>query len=107
NHALADTLEPSVMGHQIGCSSLAWDVWRICEAVNDPLSWYPPAEQLEQLLSEHSETALISRWKSALAVIETIPSDQVLLSIAPTWRLRAGRFIGRGLRALRRRFAFR
>ena len=107
NHALADTLEPSVMGHQIGCSSLAWDVWRICEAVNDPLSWYPPAEQLDQLLSEHSETALISRWKSALAVIETIPSDQVLLSISPTWRLRAGRFIGRGLRALRRLFAFR
>ena len=105
NHALADTLEPNLIGHQIGCSSLGWDVRRICEAVDDPLSWCPPQERLNQLLDEHSETTLTSRWRSALAVIETIPSDEVLLRISPTWRLRAERLIARGLRALRRLFA--
>ena len=102
NHALADTLEPSVVGHQIGCGSLAWDVRRICESVREPAAWRPTQERLNQLLSEHTETALMSRWRSALAAIETMPSDEVPLRRSPTLVLRFNRKVGRILRLLRR-----
>ncbi|MBQ62085.1 MAG: glycosyltransferase, partial [Gammaproteobacteria bacterium] len=59
-------------------------------------------ERLNQLLSEHTETALMSRWRSALAAIETMPSDEVPLRRSPTFLLRFNRKVGRILRLLRR-----
>ena len=50
NHALADSLDPGLLGHQIGCGSLASDLERITAAVADPERWYPAPARLEQLL---------------------------------------------------------
>ncbi len=69
NHALADTLDPGVMAHQIGAGTLAADVERIVAAVADPAAWLPPPRQLEKLLVELSEPRLRERWRQALLAI--------------------------------------
>ena len=69
NHALADTLDPGVMAHQIGAGTLAADVERIVAAVADPAAWLPPPRQLEKLLVELSEPRLRERWRQALVAI--------------------------------------
>jgi hypothetical protein len=69
NHALADTLDPGAMGHQIGAGTLAADVERIAAAVADPAAWLPPPRQLEELLVELSEPRLRERWRQALLAI--------------------------------------
>jgi hypothetical protein len=69
NHALADSLEPGTMAHQIGAGTLAADVERIAAAVADPVAWLPPPRQLEELLGELSEPRLRERWRQALAAI--------------------------------------
>ena len=46
NHALADSLDPGLVGHQIGCGSLESDLERIQAAVADPPDWRPPPERL-------------------------------------------------------------
>jgi glycosyltransferase involved in cell wall biosynthesis len=69
NHALADTLDPGGMAHQIGAGTLAADVERIAAAVADPGAWAPPARRLEALLKEHSEPCLRERWRVALEAI--------------------------------------
>ena len=53
NHALADSLDPGRVGHQIGCGSLAADLEQITAAVADPLAWQADP-----------------RWERALAAIE-------------------------------------
>ncbi len=69
NHALADTLDPGGLAHQIGAGTLAADVERIAAAVADPTAWLPPSCQLEELLEELSEPRLRERWRQALTAI--------------------------------------
>ena len=71
NHALADTLDPGLLGHQIGCGSLAADLERISAAVADPVRWRPAPERLQQQLEVCSEAALLQRWRLALELVET------------------------------------
>ena len=70
NHALADSLDPGVVGHQIGCGSLAYDLEQITAAVADPLAWQADPRSLAGLLDECSEAELVRRWERALAAIE-------------------------------------
>jgi hypothetical protein len=70
NHALADTLDPGLLGHQIGCGSLEADLERISAAVADPGRWRPDPERLERQLEACSEAALLERWRLALELVE-------------------------------------
>ena len=70
NHALADTLDPGQLGHQIGCGSLATDLERIEAAVADPAAWRPESRLLDALLEGCSEAVLLQRWQSALQAID-------------------------------------
>ena len=72
NHALADTLTPGVMGHQLGCGALRHDVDRIAAAVADPLSWRPSPEALERLLAAYSEPELLEGWRQVLHQLDTL-----------------------------------
>jgi hypothetical protein len=69
NHALADSLDPGGMAHQIGAGTLGADVERIAAAVADPAAWLPPARRLEELLDDLSEPRLLQRWRFALEAI--------------------------------------
>jgi hypothetical protein len=71
NHALADTLDPGLVGHQIGCGSLEADLQRIAAAVADPDRWRPDPERLRQQLAASGEAALLERWRLALELIES------------------------------------
>jgi hypothetical protein len=66
NHALADNLDPGVLGHQLGAGTLAADLDRISAAVQNPQAWQPQPEALEQLLGNTSEQALAQRWRATL-----------------------------------------
>ena len=66
NHALADNLDPGVLGHQLGAGTLAADLDRISAAVQNPQAWRPQPEALEQLLGNTSEQALAQRWRATL-----------------------------------------
>jgi glycosyltransferase involved in cell wall biosynthesis len=66
NHALADTLDPGCLGHQIGCGSLENDVERIVAAAANPAPWRPQPAALAALLEGCGETALLERWRQAL-----------------------------------------
>lgn len=70
NHALADTLDPGVLGHQIGCGTLEADLERIAAAAADPGRWRPDAQALDQLLTAGSEEVLRRRWADALAKVD-------------------------------------
>ncbi len=70
NHALADTLDPGLLGHQIGCGSLTADLERIAAAVADPARWRPDPERLQRQLEACSEAALLQRWRLALELVE-------------------------------------
>ena len=94
NHALADTLTPGLMGHQIGCGSLDHDLSRIAAAVATPTDWRPSAEALDPCLQIHSEPALVVRWQSVLQQLnELLPAlrRSSLLKSQPLWRLRWNR----------------
>jgi len=69
NHALADCLDPGVLGHQLGQGTLAADVDRIGAAVSDPAAWRADPAALERLLEELGEQRLKHRWTAALASI--------------------------------------
>ncbi|MFM7550213.1 MAG: glycosyltransferase [Cyanobacteriota bacterium] len=71
NHALADSLDPGVLGHQIGCGTLEADLERIAAAVADPPRWRAAGGTLQALLAGSGEEALIGRWAAALAMVET------------------------------------
>jgi len=94
NHALADSLDPGVLGHQIGAGSLAGDVERIEAAAADPDRWRPTPAALAALLEGCSETPLRARWTTALAEVNgywdrLLAGEPPLRSPAP-WRLRWG-----------------
>jgi glycosyltransferase involved in cell wall biosynthesis len=66
NHALADLLDPGLVGHQIGCGTLEADLERIAAAAAEPRSWQADPQALQQLLIASSEPALLRRWANAL-----------------------------------------
>ena len=70
NHALADTLDPGVLGYQIGCGTLEADVERIAAAVAEPAAWQAQRDQLAALLADCSEDTLRARWAAALEAVE-------------------------------------
>jgi hypothetical protein len=83
NHALADTLDPGLLGHQIGCGSLVADLDRISAAVADPGRWRPDPERLQRQLQASSEVALLERWRLALALVEAHWQRLLTPGIAP------------------------
>ncbi len=89
NHALADCLDPGLVGHQLGLGSLSADLERITAAVADPGRWQPDAATLEQLFDQLGEDALRQRWRLALASIEAhwdrllLQGERPLLSPSP------------------------
>jgi hypothetical protein len=94
NHALADTLTPGELGHQIGCGSLDYDVDRIVGAVADPAAWRSSASVLDNFLEAYSEPVLTQRWRVLLALLDQLlPSlkGDGLLQSSPLWRLRLSR----------------
>jgi hypothetical protein len=100
NHALADSLDPGVVGHQIGCGSLEHDLERIQAAVADPLAWLPPPARLANLLEACSEPVLQERWHSALETIDAHWERLLGHGVTPlteraTWRIRLEQFVGR------------
>ncbi len=100
NHALADTLDPGVLGHQIGWGTLAGDVERITAAVRQPEAWRADPVRLEALLRECSEPALHERWRHALGEIDghwhrCLVEGISPLRALPPWRLRWGQRVGR------------
>ena len=70
NHALADNLDPGLVGHQLGAGTLAGDLERITAAVREPAAWRAAPEALELLLRAGSEPALLARWREALVAID-------------------------------------
>jgi len=106
NHALAGTLDPGLLGHQIGCGSLQADLERITAAVADPAGWQADAGRLDALLLESSEAVLVDRWAAALAAIEEhwrrLHAGAAPLKAASTWRLRFDQRLVRLRRWLRR-----
>ena len=85
NHALADTLDPGRIGHQIGCGSLESDVERIAAAVADPAAWRAEPGGLDRLLQESGEEVLLARWRVALTQLDglwrrRVSGDQSLRS---------------------------
>ncbi len=112
NHALADSLDPGLLGHQIGAGTLAADVERIVAAVADPGRWRPRPEALAALLEGCAEPSLLRRWGAALAVVndhwDRLLAGEPPLFSSATWRLRwsqrldgLGRRLGKLLPGLR------
>lgn len=108
NHALADTLDPGLLAHQIGAGTLSADVERITAAVAEPAAWLPPLRQLEELLEELSEPRLRERWRQALGAINVhldrlqggespLEAPSLMQLRAARWGQRLGRFLPRGL----------
>ncbi|NDC34007.1 MAG: glycosyltransferase [Synechococcaceae bacterium WB9_2_112] len=69
NHALADCLDPGVLGHQLGLGTLSADVERIVAAVADPEGWQADPAALQRLLEGLAESSLQQRWQRALGVL--------------------------------------
>jgi glycosyltransferase involved in cell wall biosynthesis len=105
NHALADTLDPGLMGHQIGAGTLASDLERIAAASSDPASWRPDPARLAALLEECSEPVLLERWRSVLEAVNQhwdrllSPGAAPALRSPPVWGLRLARQRERLVRA--------
>jgi len=70
NHALADNLDPAVVGHQIGAGTLAADVEAISSAVADPAAWRLNSDALEAVLHPLSEAVLLERWRRVLTAVD-------------------------------------
>jgi hypothetical protein len=70
NHALADSLDPGRLGHQLGCGTLEADLERIGAAVAEPAAWRPDPAALDALLAGCGEAELLQRWRQALAAID-------------------------------------
>jgi hypothetical protein len=107
NHALADSLDPGLVGHQIGCGSLESDLQRIAAAVADPAAWQPPASRLTPLLESCSEPVLLERWRGALQAIDDhwkllLGGGGSALAPPPLWRLRSASLRGRLRRWLKK-----
>ena len=94
NHALADTLTPGEIGHQIGCGSLEHDVNRIANAVSEPADWTPSGALLDALLQPYSEPVLVTRWQGVLQqldALQPILATGSVLRSRSLWRLRWNR----------------
>ena len=112
NHALADNLDPGVVGHQLGAGTLETDLARIEAAARDPAAWRAQPAALQEVLRGCSEVELLERWRRALVEINS-HWDQcdrgcALLANPQRWRLRLqrvfrsiGSLAGRLLRLLR------
>jgi len=91
NHALADLLDPGLVGHQLGAGTLAGDLERIAAAVAEPQAWRPDPSVLAALLDSCAEGALLERWRHALAGInahwDRIQAGAPPLAAPPRWRL--------------------
>ena len=92
NHALADNLDPGVVGHQLGAGSLEADLDAIDAAARRPADWLADAAELEPLLVSCSEPALLLRWQAALVRLDQhwqrLAAGEQPLSPPPqaTWR---------------------
>jgi glycosyltransferase involved in cell wall biosynthesis len=109
NHALADSLDPGRLGHQLGAGTLSADLERISAAVADPAAWRAPAAELDSLLEASSEAALLERWREALGRVndhwDRLQAGEPALQAPPLWRLRARRWRQRLARVTARRVA--
>ena len=102
NHALAETLDPGVVGHQIGFGSLEADVGRIEAAVADPAGWKADPARVAVVLRTSSEDVLLERWRRTLKTVDEHwyslrAGARPLISLS-TWRLRGAQRLERGLR---------
>ncbi|UPM49244.1 glycosyltransferase [Synechococcus sp. A10-1-5-1] len=92
NHALADTLDPGRMGHQLGSGTLAADLEAISAAVSDPASWRPDQSDLTALLATANEAELLTRWRQALEAVtqhwDRIFAGEPALKAPARWTLR-------------------
>ena len=70
NHALADTLDPGRLGHQLGAGTLEADLEAITAAAAEPAAWVPTSEALGHLLASCGEAPLLERWRQALHAID-------------------------------------
>ncbi|SBO43930.1 conserved protein of unknown function [Cyanobium sp. NIES-981] len=109
NHALADSLDPGRLGHQLGAGTLSADLERISAAVAAPAAWRAPAAELDALLAASSEAAQLERWRQALTRVndhwDRLLAGEPPLQAPPLWRLRARRWCRRLQRVLARRGA--
>jgi glycosyltransferase involved in cell wall biosynthesis len=91
NHALADLLDPGVIGHQLGAGSLEGDLERISAAVADPGAWRPQPAALETLLDGCREALLLERWRVALEGVnqhwDRLQAGAAPLVSPPRWQL--------------------
>jgi len=92
NHALADTLDPGRMGHQLGSGTMASDLDAISRAVQAPEAWRPHLAELDVLLDASSEAELLKRWRQALDAInqhwDQILAGEAALRAPARWSLR-------------------
>ena len=92
NHALADNLEPGLLGQQIGFGTMAADLDRITAAVASPEDWRPNPQQLQSLLARFQEAAQLEPWERALCGIEEhwerLLQGEPPLRMAPAWWIR-------------------
>ena len=92
NHALADTLDPGRLGHQIGAGTLEADLEAITAAVAEPEAWVPSPEALAGLLASGGEEVLQELWCGALAAIDQhwdrLEQGCRPLASEPVWRQR-------------------
>ena len=92
NHALADSLVPGRMGHQLGAGTLAADLDAISAAVARPEDWRPQLETLNDLLEDSSEASLLEHWRQALVAVnqhwDRVLAGEPALKAPPLWRLR-------------------
>jgi hypothetical protein len=93
NHALADSLDPGLVGHQLGAGTLGADVERIMAAIANPQPWHPAPEALEGLLDGCSEPVLLARWQRALLEInghwDRLLAGEPALRSPARWRIQA------------------
>jgi len=93
NHALADSLDPGLVGHQLGAGTLGADVERIMAAIANPQPWHPSPEALEALLAGCSEPVLLARWQRALLEInghwDRLLAGEPALRTQARWRIQA------------------
>jgi hypothetical protein len=99
NHALADSLDPGLVGHQLGAGTLGADLERIMAAAADSTSWQPTRDALAALLESCSEPALLDRWQRALTAInghwDRLLSGEPVLRTTPRWRIQAHQWAAR------------
>ncbi len=66
NHALADFINPGVIGHQIGIGHIKNDIERITDASRNPEDWATSKQETELLISKLNETNLLKNWGDIL-----------------------------------------